>query len=201
MLPKDMTNIINEYNEIGIFIRCNRRLYWFNGKRFEFWCEATNKYCFMTYNNDLYWNFFGKVSIYKNKQFITSQVPKIWNHPLYVFQQGLTLINGKVYDYDINLQVNMITDEFNNRSILPEKHHPDFGFKLIYYKDSIYYFGSIQNEKFINGNWIVIAQYPNIYNDYDVYLFNDKFYAFELNTTYYHIYNPELDCWEQIAQK
>ncbi len=32
-------NLIYNYNEIGIFVTYNKYIYWFNGKRLEYWCK------------------------------------------------------------------------------------------------------------------------------------------------------------------
>ncbi len=196
MLPKDIENIINEYNEIGIFIRYRGQLYWFNGKRFEFWCEHRAKYeCFLTYNNNLYYKSYKKIYVYKNKIFKQIKIPQQWNHPLNVFRKRRKLINNNVYRYEESIY-KMIDTYGNVIMTLPGRDDPVFGFELLGYNDCIYSFGSWQNEKFVNGKWNIIAQYPNHNNDYDVYLFKSKFYAFEQTSMNYYIYDPELDDWK-----
>ncbi len=193
MLPKDITNIIAGYNEIGIFIHDSRQLYWFNGKRFECWCKDTRSDNIMTYGGNLYILSYHTIYMYKNKTFIKIEVPQRWNHPLCVFRDSKTLVDGKVYDHHCDT----ITNEFNNSITLPRKNYPKYGFQLLSYNDCLYYFGSKHNEKFINGKWIEIAKYPypELYHCYRIYLFNNKFYAFR-DASDYHIYDPELDDWE-----
>ncbi len=53
MLPCDLMNIIEQYNEYGVFMNDEYEIYWFNGKRFEFWCEATND-DLLYIGNDIY---------------------------------------------------------------------------------------------------------------------------------------------------
>ncbi len=40
MIPKVLLNLIDKYNEKGIFVLKNNAIYWFNGNRYELWCES-----------------------------------------------------------------------------------------------------------------------------------------------------------------
>ncbi len=35
---KNILDTINKYNENGTIIEKNNKFYWFNGKKYEFWC-------------------------------------------------------------------------------------------------------------------------------------------------------------------
>ncbi len=195
MLPKDIMDIIDEYNEIGIFICYCKKIYWFNGKRFEIWCRS--KYYYMlTYNNDLYYRKSKEILMYKNRRFEKVKVPEAWNHPLRVFSDGKKLIDNDVYKYHWGKSVYKIINKHGQIFILPQKNYPQYGLELLGYDNCLYYFGSGQNEKFVNGKWDTIAQYPNFKNQFDIYSFDGKFYAFEYNVIDYYIYDSELDCWE-----
>ncbi len=43
MLAKDLVLLIDKYDEPGIMIDTQNKIYWFNGKRFEFWCHKTSE--------------------------------------------------------------------------------------------------------------------------------------------------------------
>ncbi len=48
MLPTDIYSIIENYNEIGIFLKDDVNTYWFNGKRWELW-KPVKKFKFYSY--------------------------------------------------------------------------------------------------------------------------------------------------------
>ncbi len=51
MIPSDLMNIIEQYNENGVFMNDENKIYWFNGKRFEFWCQANSNDILFAHNN------------------------------------------------------------------------------------------------------------------------------------------------------
>ncbi len=74
MLPRDMTGIIEKYNEDGAFMDDGDNIFWFNGKRFEFWCQRPPKSDMLYIGNDIY--AYGHCQVYKyhKMQF------KVWDH-------------------------------------------------------------------------------------------------------------------------
>ncbi len=63
-------NLINAYNENGIYFLFRDVLWWFNGKRIEKWCYDPNIFDIFIYNNKLYGlNVHDEVFILNNQQF------------------------------------------------------------------------------------------------------------------------------------
>ncbi len=50
---KDLQGLINKYNEPGIMIDFHKHVYWFNGKRFEFFLKH-NESDMLYYKNQFY---------------------------------------------------------------------------------------------------------------------------------------------------
>ncbi len=211
MLPKDIANIIDDYKEPGIFIYQYHKICWFNGKRVEDWCALKNgqierfngkkfEYWYVldvfTFENDLY--ILGRFRLfkYKNKDFIKSEAPQIWNHPLYVFSEqhskyiSQIIYQNRVYRQDLNSIIQIINDK--SSTILPSKFHQQYGIQLMIYDEYIYSFG-FQNEKFDLKTqiWIKLKE-SGCYGT--VYLVNNKLFRWDFSKCY--TYNKELDLWE-----
>ncbi len=206
MLPQDVFNIIADYNEVGIFVIKNDcETYWFNGKRFEYWCKQISRRSrrIMTYENDLYFGCMESQFCYKNKQFITLPIPKRWNHPLNLLQ------NFRLYDSQILLQNNVyrLTENVfkmfdGNCWIKLPMVKCSFGeYKIIADDNHIYLFTAVYNKKFdiVNKKWIRIANSPPYDHERRMfYIFNGLIYSFNATGDKYWIYHPQLDIWEFI---
>ncbi len=101
MLPKDISMIIDHYNEPGVFVVINNRIHWFNGKRFEYWCNPRLG-TIATYQNNLYVRNSAGIWIYKNG-FIPMRIHKEWDE-LKIFGNRKyfqeVFFNGCVYGLD-----------------------------------------------------------------------------------------------------
>ncbi len=205
MLPKDILRLIDDYNEPGVFvISITYKIYWFNGKRFRYWCDF-NFGTILTYQNDLYaMHYYTGLCIYKNNSFQQIIHKKGWNE-LKIFANDksyLQVLVGK-FIYEIGYYPTIVDLSFTkfdgiNRINLPKKPHFSV-FKMIPYKNEIFAFGQTHNEKFdlINNCWFPFATTPYI-NYCHVYLFKDRFYAIK-DIDSYVVYNPVTNCWEYIS--
>ncbi len=193
MLPQDVFNIIADYNEVGIFvIRNDCETYWFNGKRFEYWCKQISRRI-MTYENDLYFGCMKSLVCYKNKQFIT--LPKTWNHPLNLLKNFQLYLQNNVYRltemFDGNCWIKLPMVKYSSTEYN----------KMIGDGNYIYVFGVVYNEKFdiLNKKWIQIANSPPYDHEHRMfYIFNGLIYSFNSTGDRYWIYHPQLDIWELI---
>ncbi len=191
MLPTDLMTLINIYNEPGIFIYFgNSQIYWFNGKRFVFWCEAPS-YLILTYDNELYSRDFS-IKKYMNKTFIPIKVPTLWNHPLHLFltrnwQQ--TLCNGNVY------RINKHFEMFDGNKYIEI---PEFRYiygRILAHGDDIYIFGS-ETVKFntITRKWTFLSS--THLPTFQMYSFNGD--LFNLSSYENYKYDPKIDVWNKI---
>ncbi len=192
MFPQDVSNIIDDYNEHGIFISLDK-IYWFNGKRFELWWESAY-WIILTYEHDLYcYDSYNKgVVLYRNKQFINVKLPSRWNHPLQLFNRFpfMSILHGIVYCMK---QGQLAIMNKNNINVLSK--HKCRGSQIITCEDDIYVFGFIENQKFntISKEYQTIPTSP--FENYDIYLFNKKIYNF-FSSTKYAIYDLEIGSWQ-----
>ncbi len=198
MLPTDIWNLINIYNEPGIFVLHLRNIYWFNGKRFEFWTEFV--YLPFTYENELYFCKCSQLCVYRNNKHVQIEFPKRWNHPLnllkntsYYHRQMVS--DGNIYRATYHNTFEMFDGE--HVSQLPQKQFPKQGLEMIAFNNNIYSFGSHRNERFdINSQqWIQLkSKYPS-WNGL-VHLLNDKLYLFDFHDARYWEYDLQHDEWQ-----
>ncbi len=101
MLPNDILNIIKSYNEDGIMVDLNYKIYWFNGKRFRFWCTRQyDQYSFLR-NGDLYLNEDLKLKVYKNKLFINAcSADQLLREKLLTPDRDLVFHNDSIYRWN-----------------------------------------------------------------------------------------------------
>ncbi len=180
MLPNDILNIVQIYNESGIFVRIGEATYW---------CKHKNE--IITYENDFSYFKTESLKIYKNKKF--NQISFDQNNAILNMSRFRVIANGFVYRMEHGQLekfdgINLIT--------MPQKQFPRSGYRLVYYTNNIYVFGHLVNEKFnvLTQKWTQFqVSDPFFYSD--IYLFQDKFYAFIYQHSY-QIYDPEKDEWE-----
>ncbi len=196
MLPTDVSNIINNYNENGVFILIHNTIYWFNEKRLEEWCICTySKVC--TYDHELYvFNDF-RVQKFNTRNF---KISTKWNHPLKLFsiEQEGTICNNVVYRLCL-LYFEMFDGNHITRFPTPND-EPSIGF-ILSYKDTIYNFEPYETYKFniFTKKWILATRnLCYIYNK--PYLVNGKFYSFIGFGLNYVVYDPVTDVW-QVGEK
>ncbi len=206
MLPNDIMNIIALYNEDGIFVKRDETIYWFNGKRFEFWCKF-DAYNVMTYNYNLYITHNGEIRLWKNKQFVKIEISFVWNHPLQIFFRNRKIFfrnriteifnnnicyrfcnfKKKLYIFDGQLETEVASIETTR-----------FSHDMMSYKNDIYLFGETESKKYNIQTHIVsnICAIPTWYRDHCLYDFNGKFYDIGPKNIYF-LYDPEIDIWEE----
>ncbi len=199
MLPKDILRLIDDYNEPGVFVIITYKIYWFNGKRFQYWCDF-NIGTILTYQNDLYVRNYVGLCIYKNKSFHIIR-EKGWNE-LKIFASDtsyLQVLVGKfIYEIGYHLTTMDLSftkfDGINRINLLKKPHFSVF--KMILYKNEIFAFGNTYNEKFdlINNCWFPFARCTRYINYCHVYLFKDRFYAIKDKDAYV-VYDPVTNCW------
>ncbi len=200
MLPKDILNLIDNYNEDGVFIYRRGRIFWFNGKRTEPFGELFYVSGILTYNNNLYVRNYGTIHVYKNKKFHDVDVSTKWDHPLQIFKSmNKILYNKRTYElrgqnllYYINIEV----FDGERTQLLPMKMYPQSGFKLFVYDNYLYCFGFRENEKFnfLTQKWELFATTPN--HHHPICFFKGYFYIFTYDEQW--IYYPDLDTWKNF---
>ncbi len=186
MLPKDVTNLIVDYNETGIFVIIDFKIYWFNGKRLEFWIIKPIASDILTYENNLYIKQCGELFIYTNKIWHNIEAPLMWNHPLYLFNDkywSQVSLNGKVYRQTYSYRFEMFDGK--QTTILERNGYRS---QLLAFNDDIYLFHGAISRKFNT----ITMQWSTLYNK--IYLFNEKFYCFPSTKTY-NTYDPKNDIW------
>ncbi len=179
MLPTDVMKLVDHYNEDGVFIWHNGSIYWFNGKKFEYWIDdkCTNIF---TYEHDLFKCDHGNLMIFKNNQFQTIEIPRR-GLLAYLGDEHVDVAiseDGKIYQF-FNHQ--LITDgEFVKEK--PTK----CGMTCIFYHNHIYCVSFSRNEKFNieSHEWSDFANMP--IQGYDRIYYRKSSYA----KTYY--FNKKL---------
>ncbi len=198
MLPKDILNIISLYNEDGIFVKRGIDIYWFNSKRFEFWCKYKTPDIIMTYNHDLYIKIHDKIHLWKNKQLIKIEIP--WNHPLKIFSrnQYIEVLNNSILYRFCDLNKTLFTfDGHTQKDIASIITKTNF-YDMMSYKNCIYLFGDRETKKYNiqTSTMNDVCVIPRWFENHCLYDFNGKFYDIGPNNIYF-VYDPEIDIWEE----
>ncbi len=209
MIPSVLLKMIDNYNEVGVFILLNDCIFWFNGKRIEYWCLRPQD-CdrILTYKFQLYYQQIA-VSIrqtnnfiYKNGKFRKINIKHLaWNHPLVLlfrFDQQVN-INGNVYLFD-----HKSIDRINHINRLDMiSRCPSFKlfvFKMMAYKSFIYYF--FLNEKqqncFFDINTLEWHNFKNFPFPCDArfYLFQDNIYI--IKKDFFLRFDPIINSYFEI---
>ncbi len=189
MILPDLINLINAYNENGIYFLYDSILWWFNGKRFEKWRYCYNISKIFIYNNKLYARAVNNGSqnyILENQQF--KLIPEIFPNCSCLDD------NNVVYSYERH-------HLFRNGKRLPNKMNDAYGFKLLHHEGFLYFFSSLMNginEKFnIETNeWTFISN-QIIYTISDMCLLNNIFYIL-FDNGMIGTYNSKSDTWHLL---
>jgi hypothetical protein len=203
MLPKVLNQLISSYQENGIYISKNEKIYWFNGKRLEYWCIEVCQDIF-TYKNKLYIysNRYG-FQYYKNTFFhpIGFTFPK--NHPIDLWFCNLKTFfyNQKRYEksnyWDFG---NDVTISFSYGKSSSYLHQCDC--ECLLFNGLIYLFDANKNEYYDikNNKWYNFKNYVNLtIKDFKVYLFKKLFYIFTQKSIL--VYNPQTNKWSFLKLK
>ncbi len=132
MIPDVLCQLISKYNEIGIFTLSYDSIYWFNGKRFEHWCQSPP-------NHDAIWSQNGILYVFDRHHHSWMSYKNFnWNH----------------IDYDLNVTWSRFDCYFDNTytfkykvydnyksTILEKSRNFNAHVRSIEHKDEIYCFG------------------------------------------------------------
>ncbi len=119
LIPTVLLDLINKYNEIGIVFLNNDHVFWFNGKRFEYWCEAPeNVEDVMLYRNTLYCKKLNSFLLFVLKNKNGLQVDYHYNHyhPLRIFSRygkKAVCLQKVIYVLHRELPIGVDFDQFN----------------------------------------------------------------------------------------
>ena len=105
MLSRNISSIINKYNENGTIIEYKNKFYWFNGQRYEYWCLQPKLCCSepIYHDNSLYVLIDYKTYKYRKKKFIRL---RNWNDNVFkllfyqtscLFQKSVHLVSWGFY--------------------------------------------------------------------------------------------------------
>jgi len=179
MVSKNILSLVSKYNEKGVFIHIGYKVYWFNGKRVQYWCQCGRN--IKTYKNELYCQDTDQIFIYKTKKFI----PIADESLLYFLKYPMHTLDYYIDDYR-DFQSNYHT------TILKQKTHKFAGIYMCCKNNFIYVFSTYYNEKYdikLNS-W---SDFANTKIDF-VCEWNGTLYGFLINMRY-KIYDFELDKW------
>ncbi len=189
MLPKVLLTIINNYNEVGIFIHWYDTVCWFNGLRFEKWFRFAASSLLRVLNNKIYLYDSSRSLVLNRNSFIESNQKFEYDHRL------RCIINKKLYIY------NSYTCELRTRNEISVKKPNSSGAHIIAYKHFIYCFSycGFQNDKYctITNQWTSFARSYIENNIANIFLLNDLFYAYTNFDPFLHIYDPQTDVWKE----
>lgn len=194
MVPQVLLQLIHKYNEIGIFVTKKYKVYWFNGKRLEFWMNWDGKIIF-TFENNLY-SYDQYVFVRKTKQWSSIKMKEIWNNSLNIAYQNATQVDTVLLNkiqYTMTNYVDLTIFDGTLIHFSSGKNHFGYGHSMFAFNNHIYCFGK-KSEKYNprTNLWTDIADCPNQKSP-DFYFFGNCFYA---NTEY--IYYPDIDRWDKL---
>lgn len=142
-VPKVLQALINRYNEIGCFVLCSEKIYWFNGKRKEFWCDKPSfthdvidwngKYSLIDYVSCFTFSLFDRKFTKENITPIVNKTFCFYKNDMYYLKDSLNLVKIQkdgtytIFDRQKDVLCGCIAFGYNN---------------------FIYILSNIQNEKF-----------------------------------------------------
>lgn len=183
-IPKDLLQLIDRYNEEGIFIINYPNIYWFNAKRFEFWVSGFEDVLY--YKNNLYVkNVYDRVLIYVHKEFhfIETEPANLkYNNLLKLFfnpnYKTMCINNDTVFTVVDNKQISM----YNGKKTTFITNDSPTCYQLFYLNDYIYIFGAVSTH---SAKYNLTTKKWSILDDSElfgmIYQFQNKFYSFEDN--------------------
>lgn len=191
MIPNVLQALIHRYNEYGTFIRTKQRVYWFNGIRFEYWCNSEMKVLY--FKNQLYTKSseFGFISIYSKKKFVDIPCPNYFLLKLFQTECIWTCRSG--YKINFNNVRNMTT----NQQIALPRYISSLD-AHIYLNDFIYLFKGDTNLKynFKTNTFSKFSVNPNLNVKSDFYdIFNIGNLIYDITENQLDTYDPSTDVW------
>ncbi len=188
---KNIFDIINKYNEDGTIVEKNNKFYWFNGKRYEFWCsKPKNASYYIYYKSKLYVSVYHQVHEYKNKQFILSQNKDILLKNLLEFRYCCLY---KDHSYALIGKHLWQSDKYGRWIETPNLKPTNCGTFLFGYKNCIYIIDNCVNEKLnlLTNTWSEFKK--NTHSIQYGCFFNNKFY--NLFEDIVDCYDPKSNTW------
>ncbi len=185
-----LLDLIDKYNENGIFIRHLKKIWWFNGKRLEHWTDVD---CFdiIYKNNKLYLldhNF--KTIIYENG-FVKQSKKSMFELSTRIFK-----IANDIFEINSNIGGNRYCHfhgHFVRHSIFKSNGFTKYKME----KNRIYAFsyrGDNEYYDIIEHRWHIFKAQILPYC-FQVYFFNELFYIFTNSECFLWIYDPKLNSW------
>jgi hypothetical protein len=196
MLPKVLCNLIEIYNETGQYLINKENLYWFNGKRFEFFINCNPYKRVIFFKNKVYFvrNAFN-CRQYKNQKLLKINHAFKWNHVLN--NHGIFLFG---LDYALLKEDESFECFDGNRFIRLASPNYPCG-KLSAYKNMIYHFSQKNVEMFIieKNEWIELPTYnkkllKSLFIT-AIILMNNLFYII-FNDLSFILFDPQLNQWK-----
>lgn len=183
MIPTVLLSLINKYNEPGIFINVHKKIYWFNGKRTEFWVQVHGFSEFRIIQNNC--------NLLKIQTF--SRFTHVFLHREFVASQDCP----SAYQLEVNFKnvhYGITNGQFRiqHRNAI-NKLHINSGRHMFAFQNHIYVFGH-RNEKYnIQENmwyeFIGFAKFPRYF------YFNERFYMIYDHGKLIREYDPIRDIW------
>ncbi len=191
MIPNDLQNLIMKYNESGIMYDTGHSIYWFNGKRFEFWHREKDEIADIYYvNNNLYQYHGGSFFIFKHKDFfqIDKFIPEL-NTFQWHAARNFTIPNNK----QIVTLKHIEMSYYQNDEIICKNKIFSNGFGA--HQNIIYFFDSIECLKYdCTTKLKVYFKIPKFAAKCQY--FNDLFYFFHKKKCV-GIFNPHDDTFHE----
>ncbi len=207
MLPKDLMNLIDKYNEIGIMCHNADNVYWFNGKRFEFWCEKLHnfEYDMLYIDNQIYGIDMSNYTIYqfKNKCFVKTIIYGLVKEYFTKFYSSrfIYLEDHSIVNSSNNALVNVKYDESGKKitTVLTSNINIESYCRLLKHNNLIYCFTAKKLGVFnlIDKSWIFIHHNYMMDNIYTMNCVNDLIYFFD-GTHCDFIFDTKLNQWQNI---
>ncbi len=165
----------------------NGDIFWFNGKRIEFWCPAGYMNDIQFYNHKIYSHWANEDYCLIGNRFKLTNDKVKWD-------SNRICINGKV-EYIYKNRSYFYFRLENVTTLLPSKTFQDYGHKMILVENYIYYFSRHKfgiNEKFNIKTkiWSLIAKNPS--HVHDVMLLHKTIYIL-FDCGRFAIYDPQSD--------
>ncbi len=191
MIPKVLLDLIDKYNEKGKFINFGTRIYWFNGKRFEFWAITPSNYIgrIFVISNELYHTSFDELRKYKHYQWFL--IP--WSSICASYQSHYRVKTKNDIYIGNYIDCHVRNFKTNEKLIFKGNYYWHY---MIAFENTLYLFHSSgNNRKFdtITKKWIDFKSGPHYYRD--IVIINNFFYCFNESKCFQ--YDPKTDQYSE----
>ncbi len=192
MIPSALLELIHKYNENGIFIHDCSNVYWFNGKRLEWWLTCFGIEQVKTFNKHVYIYYHrNKIRIYKNCKICALLIQPFEKNYKKIFHGHYSMILEYQYNY-------LVFDGFQPSNYT----HKDRSLTPFFFNNRFYIFDNESRSEYYDifenkWNAIALENYLGYFLKYKgVYFFNNLFYI--ITSDYFIcIYDPMTDIWKE----